>query len=141
VIKEYGNLPLVECYAGQLNQVFMNIITNALDAIEERDGARSHQEIQQHPSYIRICSEVTGADQVRIRIADNGPGMSEAVQQRLFDPFFTTKSVGKGTGLGMSISYSIVTERHGGSLQCFSTPGKGTELVIEIPSRQSQLRT
>ena len=140
VIKEYGNLPLVECYAGQLNQVFMNIITNALDAIEERDGARSHQEIQQHPSYIRICSEVTGADQVRIRIADNGPGMSEAVQQRLFDPFFTTKSVGKGTGLGMSISYSIVTERHGGSLQCFSTPGKGTELVIEIPSRQSQLR-
>lgn len=136
LIKEYGHLPIVECYPGQLNQVFMNIITNALDAIYERDKMRTSDEIKQQPSIIYISTEAVNNQYIKIQIADNGSGMNKEVQQRLFDPFFTTKPVGKGTGLGMSISYSIVTEKHGGSLQCFSTLGKGTELVIEIPIRQ-----
>lgn len=138
IFKEYGNLPLVECYPGQLNQVFMNIITNALDAIYERDKTRTFDEIKQQPSVINITTEVANNKYIKILIADNGAGMSQEVQQRFLDPFFTTKPVGKGTGLGMSISYSIVTEKHSGSLKCFSMPGKGTELVIEIPIRQSK---
>lgn len=136
VLKHYSNLPLVECYAGQLNQVFMNILTNALDALEERDSHRSPQELQQTPSTIAIYSEMPNPQQVTIRIVDNGPGMAESVRQRLFDPFFTTKPIGKGTGMGLSISYQIVTERHGGSLQCHSAPGEGAEFVIQIPLRQ-----
>ncbi|MEP6490721.1 PAS domain S-box protein [Microcoleus vaginatus GB2-A3] len=133
VIKEYGQLPLVECYAGQLNQVFMNILSNALDALEERDLRRSAEEMREQPSHIRIRTEISPAGKVIIRIADNGPGIPEAVGTRLFDPFFTTKPVGKGTGMGLSISYQIVTDRHNGSLKCSSSPGKGTELTIEIP--------
>ncbi|MCU0543169.1 MAG: PAS domain S-box protein [Oscillatoriaceae cyanobacterium Prado104] len=133
VIKEYGKLPLVECYAGQLNQVFMNILSNALDALEERDARRSAEEIKQQPSRIRISTEILTFDRVIIRIADNGPGIPENVGTRLFDPFFTTKPVGKGTGMGLSISYQIVTERHGGSLYCNSAPGVGAEFAIEIP--------
>lgn len=137
VVKDYGNLPLVECYAGQLNQVLMNILSNAIDALEERDQQRQYREIEQHPSQIRITTELASPDRVRIYIADNGPGMPQQIQQRLFDPFFTTKAVGKGTGLGMSISYQIVTERHGGTLHCDSEVGQGTEFVIEIPVNQS----
>jgi signal transduction histidine kinase len=133
VIKEYGQLPLVECYAGQLNQVFMNILSNALDALEERDLRRSAEEMRKQPSHIRIRTEISPAGKVIIRIADNGPGIPETVGTRLFDPFFTTKPVGKGTGMGLSISYQIVTDRHNGSLKCSSSPGKGTELTIEIP--------
>ncbi|MEG4058166.1 MULTISPECIES: PAS domain S-box protein [unclassified Microcoleus] len=133
VIKEYGQLPLVECYAGQLNQVFMNILSNALDALEERDQRRSAEEMREQPSHIRIRTEISPAGKVIIRIADNGPGIPETVGTRLFDPFFTTKPVGKGTGMGLSISYQIVTDRHNGSLKCSSSPGQGTELVIEIP--------
>jgi PAS domain S-box-containing protein len=133
VIKSYGKLPLVECYAGQLNQVFMNILSNALDALEERDLRRSADEIQEQPSHIRIHTEMSPAGKVIIRIADNGPGMTENVCNRLFDPFFTTKPVGKGTGMGLSISYQIVTERHGGSLHCTSLLGQGAEFAIEIP--------
>lgn len=140
VIKNYGDLPQVECYTGQLNQVFMNILSNALDALEQQEQQHTLQQIQQSPSQIRICTERSGANAVRIRIADNGPGMSKAVQQRLFDPFFTTKAVGKGTGLGLSISYQIVTQRHGGSLQCISALGQGTEFVIEIPVCQPRHR-
>jgi signal transduction histidine kinase len=136
VIKNYGNLPLVACYAGQLNQVFMNILTNALDAMEEQDAQRSAQEMQENPSTIRITTEMPDRERVVIRLADNGPGMSEFVRQRLFDPFFTTKPVGKGTGMGLSISYQIVTERHRGSLRCLSSSSGGTEFVIEIPIRQ-----
>ncbi|BAZ51750.1 integral membrane sensor signal transduction histidine kinase [Nostoc sp. NIES-4103] len=150
VIKEYGNLPLVECYAGQLNQVFMNIISNAIDALEERDQKRSLKEILDHPSKITIRTEFKNTQiqitnesdsqpckldstaAIVIRITDNGCGMSEAVKNRLFDPFFTTKPVGKGTGLGLSISYQIVVERHQGKLECHSTPN-GTEFAIEIP--------
>ncbi|MEG4147410.1 PAS domain S-box protein [Microcoleus sp. Pol12B5] len=133
VIKEYAELPLVECYAGQLNQVFMNILSNALDALEERDLRRSAEEMREQPSHIRIRTEISPAGKVIIRIADNGPGIPETVGTRLFDPFFTTKPVGKGTGMGLSISYQIVTDRHNGSLKCTSSPGQGTELAIEIP--------
>jgi signal transduction histidine kinase len=139
VIKQYGDLPLVECYAGQLNQVFMNILVNALDALEEHDQHRSHQEIDQAPSSIVIRTQKIDPDRVAVHIADNGPGMPEAVKQRIFDPFFTTKPIGKGTGIGMSISYQIITENHGGTIRCFSTPQQGTELVIEIPLKQTTL--
>lgn len=136
VIKEYGNLPLVACYAGQLNQVFMNILTNALDAMEDRDKGRSAVAMQAQPSTIWIATEMPDRDRVVIRMADNGPGIAESFRNRLFDPFFTTKPVGKGTGLGLSISYQIVTEKHGGSLKCLPREGGGTEFVIEIPVRQ-----
>ncbi|TAD79748.1 MAG: PAS domain S-box protein [Oscillatoriales cyanobacterium] len=136
VVKRYSKLPRVECYAGQLNQVFMNILVNAIDAMDERDLARSAQEIHEQPSTITISTSAVEGDRVRVCIKDNGPGFSEAVRQRLFDPFFTTKPVGKGTGLGMSISYQIVTERHNGRLRCRSTPGEGAEFVIEIPCHQ-----
>jgi hypothetical protein len=138
LVKDYGQVPGVECYVGQLNQVFMNILSNAIDAIEERDQQRSPQDIAQHPSQICIQTEELHPERVRITIADNGPGMSETVQHRLFDPFFTTKPIGRGTGLGMSISYQIVTEKHGGSLRCVSQVGQGTEFIIEIPIRQER---
>ena len=133
VIKEYSKLPLVECYAGQLNQVFMNVLSNALDALEESDLRRSAEEMRQNPSIISIKTEMPKPDRVLVRIADNGPGMTETVRNRLFDPFFTTKPVGKGTGMGLSISYQIVADRHNGSLKCTSSPGQGAEFAIEIP--------
>ncbi|WP_062286969.1 ATP-binding protein [Nostoc piscinale] len=138
VIKDYGKLPLVECYAGQLNQVFMNILTNAIDAIEERDAQRTLQEMQASPSRIRIDTTVVNGTQISIKIADNGLGIPEDIQKRIFDPFFTTKPIGKGTGMGMSISYQIITENHHGTLECISSPGKGTEFVIMIPLKQGQ---
>jgi two-component system, NtrC family, sensor kinase len=128
IIKEYDHLPLVECYAGQLNQVFMNILTNAIDALEEAL-------IPTPQIYIR--TELINSERVRISIQDNGLGISEAVHQRIFDPFFTTKPIGKGTGMGMSISYQIITERHGGRLTCRSLPNKGAEFLIEIPINQN----
>ncbi|HEY9706839.1 MAG TPA: ATP-binding protein, partial [Oculatellaceae cyanobacterium] len=134
VIKEYGNLPKVECYAGQLNQVFMNLFTNAIDAIDEQTD--SLEQIPANPSTIRVRTELLNDHQVAIRIVDNGPGMTEQVKARLFDPFFTTKPVGTGTGLGLSISYQIVVERHGGQLLCFSELGQGTEFIIQIPILQ-----
>lgn len=126
IVKEYGDLPAVECYAGLLNQVFMNILSNAIDALEEKLGNGDN------PS-IWIRTQVLDGNHVTIRIADNGPGMTPEVQQRLFDLFFTTKPVGKGTGLGLSISYQIIVEKHGGRLTCFSDPGVGTEFLISIP--------
>ena len=142
VVKEYGELPKVECYVGQLNQVFMNILSNAIDALKEHWGCEIENATEQtaNPSLtptIRIHTEVLEPDWVTIRIADNGSGISEEVQSKLFDPFFTTKPVGEGTGLGLSISYQIVKERHGGLLQCCSTLGQGAEFVIRIPLRQS----
>ncbi|MBD2180207.1 PAS domain S-box protein [Planktothrix sp. FACHB-1355] len=139
VIKEYGNLPNIDCYAGQLNQVFMNIITNAIDALDEWNKKRSLEEIKQHPSFIHIRTEVFNKDRVAIRIKDNGSGMTEEIRRKLFDPFFTTKPVGKGTGLGLSISYQIVVEKHRGNIYCISAPGQGTEFVIEIPIRQKSV--
>jgi signal transduction histidine kinase len=136
VIKKYGNLPKVECFAGQLNQVFMNLLTNAVDALDERDQVRTLEEIEANPSTIRIHTELLEDDYVVVRIADNGPGMTPQVKQRLFDPFFTTKPVGVGTGLGLSISYQIVVDKHKGHLQCLSELGQGTEFIIQIPLRQ-----
>lgn len=136
MIKEYGHLPKVECYAGQLNQVFMNLLANAIDALDEYNKQRSLSEIKANPSRIKIRTEVLDSDRVVIKIADNGSGMTEAVRQQLFNPFFTTKPVGKGTGLGLAISYQIVVEKHKGQLQCLSAPGGGAEFIIEIPLRQ-----
>lgn len=134
VIKEYGNLPLVNCYAGQLNQVFMNILSNAIDAVTERDRQQLAKPSEGGKIWIR--TEVVKENQVRIRIADNGLGMTEEVRRRLFDPFFTTKPVGSGTGLGLSISYQIIVEKHKGHLECVSTIGEGAEFIIDIPMRQ-----
>lgn len=134
VIKEYGELPLVECYCGQLNQVLMNIITNAIDALEEQ-RSKGVGEIPRSPA-IRIRTEMVDNNRVAIRISDNGPGMNENVREHLFDAFFTTKPAGVGTGLGLSISYQIIVEKHRGQLTCHSEEGKGTEFAIELPIRQ-----
>ncbi|MEA5421472.1 PAS domain-containing protein [Spirulina sp. CCNP1310] len=133
VIKNYGQLPLINCYAGQLNQVFMNLISNAIDALEERDNQRSLAEIQGEPSQICITTRREG-HHITVAITDNGPGIAPENQGRLFDPFFTTKAIGKGTGLGLSISYQIVTENHEGELICTSKPGE-TTFLIELPIR------
>ncbi|WP_242051328.1 sensor histidine kinase [Nostoc spongiaeforme] len=129
VIKDYCEMPDIKCFAGQLNQVFMNILANAIDALEEA----WEKNLCLQP-IIRISSECD-QENISIHIADNGTGIPQEVQSRLFDPFFTTKAIGKGTGLGLSISYQIVTEKHRGSLQCISLPGTGTEFVITIPMR------
>ncbi|MEG3941140.1 MULTISPECIES: PAS domain-containing sensor histidine kinase [unclassified Microcoleus] len=134
VIKDYGNLPLVECYSGKINQVFMNLIGNAIDAIEEYNAGRSVEEAQATRSKIKIRTEVQNSNAV-IRISDNGPGMPEEVCQQLFDAFFTTKPADKGTGLGLSISYKVVRE-HGGTLSCVSALGQGAEFIIEMPMEQ-----
>ncbi len=135
VIKAYGNLPELECCAADMNQVFMSILSNAIDALESQPG----------PKQITIRTELVDAGDTQeylpleagpyavIRIADNGPGMPVEVKNRIFDPFFTTKPVGYGTGMGLSISYQIVVEKHGGHLRCISEPGKGTELVVALP--------
>ncbi|MCL6434712.1 MAG: HAMP domain-containing histidine kinase [Leptolyngbyaceae cyanobacterium HOT.MB2.61] len=143
IIKDYGDLPLVECYASQVNQVLMNILVNAIDGLEEpfvcnETALTSSDELKNHKQpVIKISTEARG-NCATICIADNGPGIPEAVQKRLFDPFFTTKPVGKGTGMGLSISYQIITENHGGTLTCVSTPGNGAEFVIQIPIQQTE---
>ncbi|MEG3894323.1 MULTISPECIES: AAA family ATPase [unclassified Microcoleus] len=131
IIKKYGKIPKVKCYLGQLNQVFMNLLANAIDALEESNQGKNFAEIEAHPNQITIRTKVEG-EQVKIAIADNGNGMPEEVKNRIFDHLFTTKDVGKGTGLGLAIARQIVEEKHGGKLSCISAPGEGTEFVIEI---------
>lgn len=133
LIRDYGDLPEVNCYPGQLNQVVMNLLANAIDALEEQTQGRTYEEIEASPNTIRICTEVIDDDWVRIAIADNGPGMTEDTLAKLFEPFFTTKPMGKGTGLGLAISQQIIVEKHGGRLFCESTLGEGTRFVIELP--------
>ncbi|MFB2971205.1 AAA family ATPase [Aerosakkonema sp. BLCC-F183] len=183
VIKEYDRLPKISCFASNLNQVFMNILSNAIDALESRfaidtlSEGKNKSQLERLPvlqpgekdrgavedfltlnlksslakvdivtgtaktptsrqienPQVRIRTEVKDSDRVLIRIADNGPGMSEDVQKRIFDPFFTTKPVGSGTGLGLTVCYEIVVQKHGGKLTCVSAPGKGTEFIVEIP--------
>ena len=138
VIKDYSNLPLVKCYPGELNQVFMNLLNNAIDALEKHKRHQNFAEINANPSTITIRTEIssksTSHPWIVIRIADNGSGMTEEISSRAFDPFFTTKPVGEGTGLGLAISYQIVVELHKGRLYCISSPGQGTEFVIELPN-------
>lgn len=129
LVRYYGELPKVECYASQLNQVFMNILVNAIDAIEESCPTTS---ANNQPSRIVLRTEATPTDAI-IVISDNGPGMTESVKERIFDPFFTTKQVGKGTGLGLSMSYQIITDLHQGSLRCYSELRQGTIMAIQIP--------
>jgi PAS domain S-box-containing protein len=158
LVKDYGDLPLVECYPGQLNQVFMNILSNAIDSLETLLIHRSEEpssvnsplslihnqkeEISNSltlptPS-IGIQTEVLDSNHILIQISDNGIGMAEGVRKRIFDPFFTTKPVGQGTGLGLSISYQILTELHRGKITCESTPGQGTTFRLEIPITQKK---
>ncbi len=139
VIKDYGDVPPITCQAGPLNQVFMNVIANAIDALEEH-GSAPAADGSDTPMEIRVTTSVTADEYMRISIADNGPGMPETVRQKLFDPFFTTKEVGKGTGLGLSISHQIVTETHAGRLVCLSQPGEGTEFQIDIPLHIERLQ-
>ncbi len=133
VVKNYGNLPMVECYAGQLNQVFMNILTNAIDALEDSKNYRIVNKLENNCCRIMIDTKVIRDELIAIEISDNGAGISQEIRSRIFDPFFTTKPVGKGTGLGLSISYQIVTEKHGGKMWCESVLGKETKFAIEIP--------
>jgi two-component system NtrC family sensor kinase len=139
VIRNYGDLPLIRCYPGQLNQVFMNILSNAIDTLNEVNSSRSYEEIKKNPSKITIQTSVTNSQGVKISISDNGAGIPEEVKSRIFDPFFTTKPVGKGTGLGLAISYQIIAEKHGGRLECNSIVGQGTEFIIEIPIQHDVL--
>ncbi|VXD17279.1 sensor histidine kinase [Planktothrix paucivesiculata] len=133
IVKNYGNIPLIHCYVGQLNQVFMNIFINAIDALET---------VQQNsPPQISIHTDIVTDSQpkkwVQIQISDNGSGMAETVRSRIFEPFFTTKPVGRGTGMGLAISYQIIVEKHQGQLLCTSTPGEGSTFIITLPIRNS----
>uniref|UniRef100_A0ACD5H2K9 Sensor histidine kinase n=1 Tax=Desertifilum tharense IPPAS B-1220 TaxID=1781255 RepID=A0ACD5H2K9_9CYAN len=133
VIREYGDLPLIPCFPGQLNQVFMNLLANAIDALEESNVGQSFQDIQSRSNWIKIQTRSRRDRSIAIQIADNGVGMSEAVQQRIFDHLFTTKPVGQGTGLGLAIARQIVVEKHGGTLEVKSALNQGTEFEIVLP--------
>lgn len=144
LVKKYGKIPLVECYRGLMNQVFMNILSNAIDALEQASQDRSLAEQKQHPPAISIRTGIwkkTAGESpsLAICIADNGLGVPKEYLGKIFDPFFTTKPVGKGTGLGLSISYEIVVEKHGGVIKCLSQPGKGTEFWMKIPLKMKLL--
>ncbi len=131
LVKEYGHLPMVKCYPSQLNQVFLNLLCNSIDALEKETAIQEPSKA--HFPMIRIQTGCLGSDRVFIKISDNGLGMPEDVRSRIFDAFFTTKPAGKGTGLGLSISHQIIVEKHKGQLLCDSAPGRGAEFTIEIP--------
>ena len=135
VIKKYGQLPQVTCYASQMNQVFMYLLNNAIDALENQPEPR----VITITTSVAICQQTTNDKQpttncIVIKIADNGIGMSQDVLDKIFDPFFTTKPIGSGTGLGLSICHQIVVEKHNGKIRCISTPRQGTEFSVEIPT-------
>ena len=142
VIKDYGDLPLVKCYPGPFNQVFMNILANAIDALEDSLAKQLQSKANASTTAISTAPKISiktavieSNNEVEIRIADNGLGMPLEIKEKIFEPMFTTKTVGKGTGLGLSISYQIVVEKHQGSLRCDSIPEEGTEFVIRLPIR------
>ncbi|MDB9513839.1 response regulator [Kamptonema animale CS-326] len=132
VVRNYGDVPLIKCYSGELNQVFMNLLSNAIDAVEETNNGRSFSEIMSNPNQILIETSVQNSH-LAIAIKDNGCGMSEETAAKLFSYMFTTKPIGKGTGLGLSIASQIIEERHHGKLSYKSVSGKGTEFLIELP--------
>lgn len=138
IVKNYGDLPPIECYAGQLNQVFMNILSNSIYALHNPENENSKKSQTHSHGQIIISTSIQKNNWVKISIKDNGPGIDDAVKTKVFDPFFTTKPVGTGTGLGLSISYQIVVDKHGGRLECISTVGEGTEFAIEIPIAKSR---
>ena len=134
IVRNYGDIPDVKCYAGQINQVFMNLLANAIDALEESNVGKTYKEIEKQPNRITITSELSqDCQSIVVKIADNGLGMSQEVKEKIFEQGFTTKAVGKGTGLGMAISRQIVEEKHGGAIACHSELGKGTEFKISLP--------
>jgi PAS domain S-box-containing protein len=132
IVKEYGDIPDIACFPGQLNQVFMNILANAIDALDEASQALSDADLAAHPQRITIQTEL-GQQQVMITIVDNGPGIPEAIKSKIFDYLFTTKDVGKGTGLGLAIAHQIIVDTHGGRLAVQSDVGQGTEFCICLP--------
>lgn len=133
VMKQYGTIPPVKCFLGQLNQVFMNILANAIDALDEGNQGLSFAEVESRSNCITIQTDLLNPNTVAIHIADNGVGMPDSVRHHIFDHLFTTKPVGKGTGLGLSIAYHIVVEKHNGEIQVVSTPQQGTQFVIHLP--------
>ena len=137
VVRDYGTFPLIEGYAGLLNQVFMNLLVNAIDVLEQKTAQQTELQSCHEPSQITLHTALIDEDWIQITIADNGLGIPQTIQQRIFDPFFTTKPIGKGTGLGLSISYQIVTEKHGGRLLCVSPHGEGTKFMIQLPIHQN----
>ena len=132
LVKEYEALPNVECYPGQLNQAFMNVLANAIDAIDERIAQQKLAQTEADSSQISIRTSMVGRF-IEIAIADNGCGISKSIQGKIFNPFFTTKAIGKGTGMGLSISYQIICDQHRGQLNFYSIPGQNTEFAIQIP--------
>jgi signal transduction histidine kinase len=136
VIRDYAALPHIACYAGQLNQVFMNLLSNAIDALEDASEGKTIQELQEYPNQITIRTSLIDEKWVQVAIADNGPGIPKELQERIFEPFFTTKPIGKGTGMGLSISYQIIVEQHQGKIECVPSATNGTEFVIQIPIEQ-----
>ncbi len=139
IIKEYNFNSLVECYPAPINQVFLNILNNAIDALEEKNSQYTVDKVLQNQNYIRICTEAISEDWLAIRIINNGCGISSNIISKVFDYFFTTKPVGQGTGIGLSICYQIVINQHGGRLRCYSEPEQDTEFVIEIPITQPKI--
>ncbi|MBD2559179.1 MULTISPECIES: sensor histidine kinase [Nostoc] len=134
IVKDYGDFPLVKCFPGQLNQVFMNLLANAIDALEESNSGLSFNEIKENPNQIIIHTDlIEDINHVLIRVKDNGVGISPDVQLKMFDNLFTTKPVGKGTGLGLSIAYQIIVQKHKGTLEVNSVLGAGSEFIITIP--------
>ncbi|MEM8641635.1 MAG: response regulator [Cyanobacteria bacterium P01_G01_bin.54] len=134
IVKNYGEIPPVQCYPGQINQVFMNLLANAIDALNDSNLEKTFAEIEKNLNRITITTAFnTDRTQVLVEIADNGMGMSEAIKARIFEQGFTTKEVGKGTGLGMAIAHQIITEKHGGAIACTSELGKGTTFTITLP--------
>lgn len=133
VITDYGNIPLIECFPSQLNQVFMNLLANAIESLEDMHQGGDFQAITANPHRITISTTLLDDQHIRIRIADNGVGMTEETKQRIFDHLFTTKPVGRGTGLGLAIARQIILEKHGGTIEVNSVLGQGTEFDIILP--------
>ncbi|MGF1674169.1 MAG: response regulator [Rivularia sp. (in: cyanobacteria)] len=140
IVKKYGNLPLISCYASELNQVFMHLLNNAIDALDEQaescQGKKDFDDSTFIPTICITTDEIECDSTARICISDNGVGILEQVRKCIFNPFFTTKPVGKGSGLGLSICHQIIVQKHSGTIICNSTPGEGTEFAIQIPLKQ-----